>query len=129
MGDAAERTIPLAVGERAQCSTVIMRSSGSGLRVPEAGNEAGARRSNEGLTWAIVLAFTVRMKRKMIVASIFLFGLGLGGASARASGVTPGTDVPSITPEMAQCVSACEAAGGNHNACWSCCVRHICPED
>lgn len=45
-------------------------------------------------------------------------------ASARASGVTQGTDVPSITQEMAQCVNACQAAGGNR-VCWNCCVRNI----
>ena len=69
------------------------------------------------------------MKKKLIVASVFLFGLGLGGASARASSGPPGGEVPSITPEMAQCISACQAAGGNRDACWACCVRNICAVD
>lgn len=69
------------------------------------------------------------MKKRLIVVSMFLFGLGLAGASARASSPPPGADTPSITPEMAQCINACQAGGGTHDTCWSCCVRNICPVD
>ncbi|MDY7232446.1 hypothetical protein [Hyalangium rubrum] len=66
------------------------------------------------------------MKKKLITATVFLFGLGLGGASANASSLSAEANVPSITPEMAQCVYDCKAAGGSHDVCWACCVRNIC---
>ncbi|WP_146209691.1 hypothetical protein [Vitiosangium sp. GDMCC 1.1324] len=69
------------------------------------------------------------MKKNLLAASVFLFGLGLGGAAAASSGGTPGGSPPSITPEMAACIYACEQAGGDHDVCWACCVRNICPID
>jgi hypothetical protein len=68
------------------------------------------------------------MKKNVIAASVFVFGLVLGGASAFASSPTAGGTAPSITPEMAACISACQEAGGTRSACWSCCVQNICPE-
>ena len=68
------------------------------------------------------------MKKNLIAASVFVFGLFLGGASAYASSPTQGGNVPSITEEMAACISACQAAGGTRTACWSCCVQNICAE-
>ncbi|MCY1077479.1 hypothetical protein [Archangium lansingense] len=68
------------------------------------------------------------MKKNLLVASVFLLGLGLGGASANASNlITPGSEGTQITEEMARCVSACELAGGSHTTCWNCCVKNICP--
>jgi hypothetical protein len=70
------------------------------------------------------------MKKKLIAASVFLFGLGIGGAAAAASSITSGTgSTPGITEEMAACVYACESGGGNHTVCWNCCVRNICAVD
>jgi hypothetical protein len=66
------------------------------------------------------------MKKKLITATVFVFGVVLGGV-AGASGITPSSTAPSITPEMAQCIHDCQAAGGTYNACWSCCVQNICP--
>lgn len=66
------------------------------------------------------------MKKKLITATVFVFGVVLGGV-AGASGVTPSSTAPSITPEMAACISACQAGGGTYQACWACCVQNICP--
>lgn len=68
------------------------------------------------------------MKKKLITASVFLFGLGLGGTTAFASNTAPEAGPAGITEEMARCVYACESAGGNHTVCWNCCVRNICIE-
>ncbi|WP_120647160.1 hypothetical protein [Corallococcus llansteffanensis] len=68
------------------------------------------------------------MKRKLITATVFLFGLALGGASASASSPTMDAPVPAITQEMARCVYACEQGGQSHTYCWNCCVRNICIE-
>lgn len=65
------------------------------------------------------------MKKNLIAASVFVFGLFLGGASAFAS--SPGGSGTHITPEMAACISSCEANGGTRSACWACCVNNICP--
>lgn len=67
------------------------------------------------------------MKKNLVAASVFVFGLFLGGASAYASSSNAGGPSTNITPEMAACISACEAAGGTRSACWSCCVQNICP--
>jgi hypothetical protein len=64
------------------------------------------------------------MKKKLITASVFLFGLGLGGAAAAASSM--GSGPQGITEEMARCVSDCTANGGNRTLCWNCCVKNIC---
>lgn len=66
------------------------------------------------------------MKKNLIAVSVFVFGLVVG-ATASASGVNAGGPSTSITPEMAQCVSDCQAAGGAYQTCWSCCVKNICP--
>ena len=60
-------------------------------------------------------------KLKLIAAGVFMFGLGLGGTAAAG--------VASITPEMAQCIASCQAAGGAYTPCWNCCVRKICAVD
>jgi hypothetical protein len=68
------------------------------------------------------------MKKNLIAASVFVLGLFLGGASAYASSANAGGSSPQqITPEMAACISACQAAGGTRSACWACCVQNICP--
>ncbi|MDC0713769.1 hypothetical protein POL68_35210 [Stigmatella sp. ncwal1] len=69
------------------------------------------------------------MKKKLLTGAVFLFGLGLGGATASASGGTQDGTSPGITPEMALCVAECKAAGGTHAVCWACCVNNICPVD
>ncbi|GMU03990.1 hypothetical protein [Corallococcus caeni] len=66
------------------------------------------------------------MKRKLLTASVFLFGLVLGGASASASSPSKDAPVPSITPEMAACIADCQSGGQTFEACWACCVRNIC---
>ncbi|WP_147444873.1 hypothetical protein [Corallococcus sp. CA053C] len=68
------------------------------------------------------------MKRKLITTTVFLLGLAVGGASASASSPAMDAPVPSITPEMAACVYACEQGGQSHTVCWNCCVRNICAE-
>jgi hypothetical protein len=50
------------------------------------------------------------MKKNLIAASVFVFGLVLGGASAYASSPTQGANVPRITEEMAACISACRSS-------------------
>jgi hypothetical protein len=55
---------------------------------------------------------------KLAMAGMLMFGFGLG-TSVMAS-------TPSITPEMAQCIAACEAAGSSHAYCWACCVQKRC---
>ncbi|QSQ26316.1 hypothetical protein JY651_15870 [Pyxidicoccus parkwayensis] len=64
------------------------------------------------------------MKRKLLVASVFLFGLGLGVASASA--LEPGPS--GITPEQKACIMECEANGGEFRACFDCCVLGRCGE-
>ncbi|WP_224250155.1 hypothetical protein [Hyalangium gracile] len=66
------------------------------------------------------------MKSKLIAASVFLMGLGIGGAAAAASRGAPEAEAPRITEEMARCVYQCELAGGSRTVCWNCCVRNIC---
>jgi hypothetical protein len=58
------------------------------------------------------------MSKKHLMAGLFALGLGLG-----ASGVF---SAPGITPEMAQCIADCQAAGGTRTYCWDCCVRNLC---
>lgn len=69
------------------------------------------------------------MKKKLIAASVFVFGLGLGSASAGTFSSNPATGPSSISPEQAQCISECQAAGGEYRACWNCCVSNICAVD
>lgn len=70
------------------------------------------------------------MKKKLLTASVFVFGLMLGGASASASSLDSAGPGPSqITPEMAQCIADCQASGQSRNVCWACCVQNICPVD
>ncbi|MFP2907586.1 hypothetical protein ACLESD_21560 [Pyxidicoccus sp. 3LFB2] len=66
------------------------------------------------------------MKTKLIAASVFLFGLGLGGGAARASSMAAESGPSGITEEMARCVSDCKANGGAHQLCWNCCVKNMC---
>lgn len=66
------------------------------------------------------------MKKNLIAATVFLFGLGLGGASAFASSKTPEAGPTNITEQMAQCIANCQAGGGAYQTCWNCCVRNIC---
>ncbi|MCY1043028.1 hypothetical protein OV208_17035 [Corallococcus sp. bb12-1] len=66
------------------------------------------------------------MKMKLITASVFMFGLIVGGTSATASSPSKDAPVPGITQEMARCISACTSNGGTQTACWNCCVRNIC---
>ncbi|CAM3746881.1 hypothetical protein COSO111634_24610 [Corallococcus soli] len=67
-----------------------------------------------------------KMKRKLLTATVFMFGLALGGTSAIASSPSPEATVPGITQEMARCVYECQSNGGTHAVCWNCCVRNIC---
>ncbi|RKH22505.1 hypothetical protein D7Y13_31495 [Corallococcus praedator] len=62
----------------------------------------------------------------MITASVFMFGLLVGGASATASSPAKDAPVPGITEEMARCVYECTSGGQSHTVCWNCCVRNIC---
>jgi hypothetical protein len=70
------------------------------------------------------------MKKNLLTASVFVFGLILGGASASASNLGPSSPGPlNITEEMARCIRYCQAAGDSHDACWACCVHKVCPID
>lgn len=67
------------------------------------------------------------MKKRLITASVFLFGLGLGSASAGTFGTSaPDTGSSGITEEMAKCVYDCELTGTPRQLCWSCCVKNMC---
>jgi uncharacterized membrane-anchored protein len=63
------------------------------------------------------------MNRKMLMASLLVFGLGMGvSAMANTPGVTS-VIKPGITPQQAQCIGACESVGRTPAECWAECVK------